>query len=114
MIELETHTPLLTTTELSQRWSFHPESLRRKIRNRELTTIMIGRRRLISLDEVLRVEREGTIGHIARQQSKQQPTDLPLHSSMADDSTLDHPIDATAVLKSQAASHSGTDFDWAA
>ena len=52
----------LRPTQLAQRWSFNPESVRRKIRRGEIASVVIGRQRLIPLDEIERIEREGTVG----------------------------------------------------
>jgi len=49
----------LTPKELALRWSFHPESIRRKIRRGEIDSVVIGRRRLIPAEEVLRIEKGG-------------------------------------------------------
>ena len=51
----------LTPTELARRWHFHPESIRRKIRLRQIASVVIGRRRLIRFSEVLRMETAGEI-----------------------------------------------------
>jgi excisionase family DNA binding protein len=51
----------LSPAQVAQRWSFHVESVRRKIRRRELGSILIGRRRLIPLSELKRIESEGRI-----------------------------------------------------
>jgi hypothetical protein len=40
---------------------FHPETIRRKIRNGEIGSIIIGGRRLVPEEEVLRVEAEGSV-----------------------------------------------------
>jgi hypothetical protein len=51
----------LTPRQLGERWHFHPESIRRKIRNGEIGSIVIARRRLIQFEEILRIEAEGAI-----------------------------------------------------
>jgi hypothetical protein len=51
----------LTPTQLARRWSFHTESIRRRLRKRQIASILIGRKRLIALSEVLRLEAEGRI-----------------------------------------------------
>lgn len=50
-----------TPTQLADRWHWHPESVRRALRERRLASIVIGRRRLIPASEIERVEREGFI-----------------------------------------------------
>jgi excisionase family DNA binding protein len=60
----------LSPAQLAQRWGFHPESVRRKLRRRELASLVIGRKRLIPLSEVRRFEAQGRIA--ARALSAQQ------------------------------------------
>ncbi len=47
--------------DVAKRWMFHPETIRRKIRNGEIGSIIIGGRRLVPEEEVLRVEAEGSV-----------------------------------------------------
>jgi hypothetical protein len=47
--------------QLTQRWPFHVESIRRKIRRGEIGSVVIGRKRLIALSEIKRIEAEGRI-----------------------------------------------------
>jgi hypothetical protein len=50
-----------TPKELAERWRWHPESIRRKIRRREITTVVLGRRRLIPLVEIHKIEENGLV-----------------------------------------------------
>ncbi len=49
-----------TVEELAKRWQVNPETVRRWIRTREITALFLGRKAgyRVSLDEVLRFERE--------------------------------------------------------
>jgi hypothetical protein len=58
LIDVTTH---LTPRMLGQRWFMHEESIRRKLRRRELQSVIIGRRRLIPISEIERVEAAGTV-----------------------------------------------------
>jgi hypothetical protein len=51
----------LSPAQLAQRWPLHPESIRRKLRRREIASVLIGRKRLIPLSEIERIEAEGRI-----------------------------------------------------
>jgi hypothetical protein len=51
----------LSPAQVAQRWWFHVESVRRKIRRREIGSVLIGRRRLVPLSELKRIEAEGRI-----------------------------------------------------
>jgi hypothetical protein len=51
----------LSPAQVAQRWWFHVESIRRKIRRREIASVLIGRRRLVPLSELKRIEAEGRI-----------------------------------------------------
>jgi hypothetical protein len=51
----------LTPKDIAVRWSWHTESIRRKIRRREITSVIIGRRLLIPIAEVERIEASGTV-----------------------------------------------------
>ena len=53
--------PFLTPNDLAHRWHWHPESVRRKIRRREIESIIVARRRLIPLAEIVRIENEGRV-----------------------------------------------------
>jgi hypothetical protein len=53
--------PPLTPSQLAKRWSLHPESTRRILRERRIASIIIGRRRYIPASEVARLENEGFI-----------------------------------------------------
>lgn len=50
-----------TPIEISRRWKWHPESVRRAIRCGRITSIVIGRRRLVPIAEVERIEAAGLI-----------------------------------------------------
>jgi hypothetical protein len=54
-----------TPTQTAHRWHWHPESVRRAIRERRIASIIIGRRRLIPITEIERIEREGFVGRTA-------------------------------------------------
>jgi hypothetical protein len=58
---MNTNEQFLTPNQLAKRWHWHPESIRRKIRRREIASKIIGRRRLIALEEAMRIESEGSI-----------------------------------------------------
>jgi hypothetical protein len=51
----------LTPDQLGERWAFHPETIRRKCRTGEIASVVIARRRLIPLVEILRIEKEGSL-----------------------------------------------------
>lgn len=56
------HNPtFLTPAGVARRWNWHPESVRRALRERRLASIINGRRRLIPVGEVLRVEAAGFV-----------------------------------------------------
>ena len=54
-------TAYFTTDQTASRWGFHSESIRRLVRDRKIAAIIIGRRLLIPLSEIERIEREGRI-----------------------------------------------------
>lgn len=58
MFETETY---MTPKELAFRWHWHQESVRRLLRERRLASIVVGRRRLVPIAEILRVEQSGFI-----------------------------------------------------
>jgi len=51
----------LTPRQIAQRWCWHTESVRRMIRRREILSIVIGRRRLVPVVEIERIEADGTV-----------------------------------------------------
>ncbi len=51
----------LTPKELGARWHWNTESVRRKLRRREISSIVISGRRLIPRSEVELLERDGRI-----------------------------------------------------
>jgi hypothetical protein len=51
----------LTSAQIAARWGWHEESVRRKIRRRELGSVLVGRRRLVLLAEVELLERQGAV-----------------------------------------------------
>jgi len=53
----------LTPHQIADRWGWHPESIRRAIRERRIESAIISRRRLVPLTEIERIETEG---HMAR------------------------------------------------
>lgn len=51
-----------TPCQLASRWGWHPESVRRAIRQRRIEVVIIpGGRLLVPTAEVQRIEREGTL-----------------------------------------------------
>jgi len=54
-------TAYFTTDQVASRWGFHPESIRRLIRQRSIAAVVLGRRLLIPVSEIDRIEREGRI-----------------------------------------------------
>lgn len=50
---------LLGVHEVAQRWGVSDFSIRRLIENGEIASVSVGARRLIPVEEVLRVERSG-------------------------------------------------------
>jgi hypothetical protein len=50
-----------TPTQTAEHWHWHPESVRRAIRERRIASVIIGRRRLIAVSEIERIEREGFV-----------------------------------------------------
>ena len=50
-----------TPEQIGSRWAWHPESVRRAIRERRIASIIISRRRLVAIAEVERIEFEGLI-----------------------------------------------------
>ena len=63
-VAAETLVRFMSSAQLGARWTFHPESVRRKIRRGEIGSVVIGRRRLIPMEEVQRIEREGKVESI--------------------------------------------------
>lgn len=51
----------LTTKQLACRWSLNVETLRRKIRARELGSVTIARRRLVALKDIIAAEAAGRV-----------------------------------------------------
>jgi hypothetical protein len=51
----------LSPAQITKRWPFHIESIRRKIRRGEIASVVIGRRRLVALSELKRIEAEGWV-----------------------------------------------------
>jgi hypothetical protein len=54
-----------TPAHIAARWSWHEESVRRAIRQRRMGSVVVGRRRLVPVEEIERVEREGFIARAA-------------------------------------------------
>jgi excisionase family DNA binding protein len=48
----------LTPAQLSARWICHEETVRRKIRENQIPAILLGRRRLIPLEAIERLEHD--------------------------------------------------------
>lgn len=57
--------PPSTPTQLANRWHWHPESVRRALRERRIASIIVSRRRLIPASEIDRIESEGFIARAA-------------------------------------------------
>ncbi len=51
-----------TPCQLGERWGWHPESVRRAIRQGRIAAVVISRRLLVPTGEIERIEREGRIG----------------------------------------------------
>jgi len=51
----------LTPAQLAARWQLHVESIRRKIRTGEIGSLVIGRRRLIPLEVINKLEINATV-----------------------------------------------------
>jgi hypothetical protein len=56
----------LTSAQIATRWGWHVESVRRKLRRRELGSVLLGRRRLVPLAEVELLERLGSVPRLQR------------------------------------------------
>jgi hypothetical protein len=56
---------LKTPAWIAARWSWNVESVRRAIRQRRMESVVIGRRRLVALEEIERIENEGRIARAA-------------------------------------------------
>jgi len=54
-----THPEFLTVASLAQRWQFHPESVRRMIRQGRVPATIVGRRVRVALATVEAIERDG-------------------------------------------------------
>jgi len=50
-----------TPRQVAERWAWHPESVRRAIRQRRIEAVVISRRLLVPVVEVTRIEAEGCI-----------------------------------------------------
>jgi len=50
---------------IAARWGWNVESIRRAIRQRRLESVVIGRRRLVPMSEIERIENEGRISRAA-------------------------------------------------
>lgn len=57
--------PPFTPAEVAGRWKWHPESVRRALRERRIASIIISRRRLIPASEIERIENSGYIARVA-------------------------------------------------
>ena len=51
----------LDTRQLSSRWSCNVETVRRKLRARELGSVVIGRKRLVALRDIIAAEAAGRV-----------------------------------------------------
>lgn len=52
------HANLLTVSDLAERWQFHPESIRKMIRQGRVPSVIIGRRKRVPLAAVEAFERD--------------------------------------------------------
>jgi hypothetical protein len=57
--------PPSTPAQLASRWHWHPESVRRALRERRIASIIVSRRRLIPASEIERIENSGYIARVA-------------------------------------------------
>lgn len=55
-----------TPGQIASRWAWHPESVRRAIRQRRIKAVVISRRLLVPVSEVERIENEGRIDPAAQ------------------------------------------------
>lgn len=58
-------TAFFTPWQVAQRWGYHPESVRRLLRRGEIESVIRGRRRLVPVAELERVEAEGRVTRCA-------------------------------------------------
>lgn len=58
-------TQFFTPGQLAARWAFHVESVRRLIRKGSIEAVILGRRLLIPLAEIQRIENEGRVARAA-------------------------------------------------
>jgi excisionase family DNA binding protein len=70
-------TKYFTTLKLAERWHCGQETVRRKLRKKELKSLPIGRRRLIPESEILRYEAESMIGDPAVRQIQKSSSSTP-------------------------------------
>jgi len=63
----------LTPSQIASRWGLHQESVRRKIRRREIGSVVMGRRRLVRLVEVEQLEREGAVPRLLANRNPKPP-----------------------------------------
>lgn len=54
-------TKFFTPSQVADRWGWHPESVRRAIREKRFSSVIISRRRLVPITEVERIESEGRV-----------------------------------------------------
>jgi hypothetical protein len=52
---------LVTPAQIAERWSWHPESVRRKLRAGSIPSLVIGRRRLVRLTDVEKIEKDAEV-----------------------------------------------------
>lgn len=52
---------LVTPAQIAERWSWHPESVRRKIRAGSIPSLVIGRRRLVRLTDVEKIGSDAAV-----------------------------------------------------
>jgi hypothetical protein len=55
-------TIFLDTEQFAARWVWHVESARRFLRDGKIPSVIIGRRRLVRLDDVEQYENDATVG----------------------------------------------------
>ena len=54
-------TKFFTPDQIGGRWGWHTESIRRLLRKGQIESVILGRRRLVPISEVERIEAEGLI-----------------------------------------------------
>ena len=58
-------TAYFTPQQVASRWGWHVESVRRLVRKGQIAAVILGRRVLVPIAEIQRIEREGLIARAA-------------------------------------------------